>query len=204
MSGQAGLLLFGGAFDPPHRTHREILVAALGALPVQGGLVLPTGEHPHKGPAQTPIEARLELCDIAFGDVPGVAISDLDARRDGPAFTVDTVRAIRQTHPGHRLFWIVGADNLYCLRDWREHHALLELATLATVPRSDYPITRQVLLDQDLTEAEIESILTWVLPFEPDTVSATGVRAALAAGQTPPELDPQVADRIRSLGLYTG
>ena len=204
MSGQAGLLLFGGAFDPPHLTHREILVAALSALPVHKGLVLPTGEHPLKGAARAPSDARLELCELAFDGLPSVAVSDLDVNRDGPAFTVDTVRAIRRSHPDHRLFWIVGADNLHCLGEWREHHELLKLASLATVPRADYPITRDVLAGQDLSATEIESVLAWVLPFEPDRVSASGIRAALASGTVSTELDPRVADRIRDLGLYAG
>ena len=63
---------------------------------------------------------------------------------------------------------------------------------------------RDVLAGQDLSATEIESVLAWVLPFEPDRVSASGIRAALASGTVSTELDPRVADRIRDLGLYAG
>ena len=70
-----GMALFGGAFNPPHLTHRKIIAAAREQLPVQQVLVLPAGAHPHKQDGASdlaPPAARLELCQLAFGDLPYV------------------------------------------------------------------------------------------------------------------------------------
>lgn len=201
--GDDGLLLFGGAFNPPHRSHHRILTAALQALPVTGALVLPAGRHPLKDTAGLAADAaRLELCQLAFDDLPGVTISDLDLRAGGPAYTIDTVAQVQADHPGRRLFWLFGSDNLRILDQWHDHHALLRCATLVTFPRLGYPVERADLAALDLTEAEVDALLAHVLDVDADDINATEIRAALARDEAPPSLDPRVLGRIRQLGLY--
>lgn len=201
---QTGLLVFGGAFDPPHRTHRKILVAALSALPADRAVVLPAGRHPLKGDRITaPDAARLELCELAFGDLPEVTVRDLEMQREGVAYTVETLRELASEFPGRRLFLLIGSDNLRILDQWHDHHALLELATVVTVLRSGQPVDRASLEAQDLTATEIDDLLSWTIDAGADDVSATAIRAAVHAGENPAELDERVADRIRALGLYT-
>lgn len=200
-----GVLVFGGAFDPPHRTHRRLLVAALGQLPVDRAVVLPTGRHPLKGDRIVATNAaRLDLCGRAFGDLPGVTVRDTEMQRPGVAYTVDTLRDLAAEFPGRRLFFLMGSDNLHILDKWHDHHAVLELATVVTFPRTGYPIDRAVLEGQDLTAAEIHALVATSIEADTDDVSATAIRAALARGEIPPELDDRVADRIRELGLYNG
>ena len=204
MSGGTGVVLFGGAFNPPHLTHRRVLAAAMGALPVDRAIVLPAGRHPHKkgGADMAPDQARLELCQLAFGDLPGVSVRDLEQRRDGVAYSVDTVRELARELPGRPLFFLIGADNLCILDTWYDHHTLLELVTLVTWPRAGYPLDREELAHQDLSPTEIETLCSWVLDVAADGVSATAIRDALARGAKTPQLDPRVEERIRHLGLY--
>jgi nicotinate-nucleotide adenylyltransferase len=170
---------------------------------VSGALVLPTGRHPLKQSiGLAPDDARLELCRLAFGDLPGVEISDLDLRDGGPAYTVDTLRALAASHPGRPLFWLIGADNLRILDQWHDHHELLQRATLVTIPRAGFTIERAALQHLDLTTAEITTLLAHVLDVPADAVSATAIREQLRRGAAPAALDPRVLGRIEELGLY--
>ncbi len=189
MSG--GLALFGGAFNPPHLTHKKILAATKEQLPVTQVVVLPAGAHPHKQAADNDMAsaaARLELCALAFGDIPQVTIDDRELRREGLSYTVDTLRELHAEHPDQTLFWIIGADNLPLLRTWREPESILELCTLVTCPRKNHAANTA---GPGIT-----------LDFQPDDVSASAIRKALRSGHKPEGLDPRVLDRIRQLGLY--
>lgn len=184
-----GLALFGGAFNPPHLTHRKIIVAAKEQLPVQTVVILPAGAHPHKQtPAHqlAPADARLELCQLAFGDLPYVRIDDRELRRAGLSYTVDTLIELRNENPDTTLFWIIGSDNLPLLHTWRQPDRILELATIVTYPRKGHE----------------EAGPGITLEVTPDEVSASHIRAALRAGREPTDVDPRVLHRIKQLGLY--
>ncbi len=186
-----GLALFGGAFNPPHLTHRKIIAAAKEQLPVQEVVILPAGAHPHK---QTPehematAAARLELCHLAFGDIAYVTIDDRELRREGLSYTVDTLTELRNENPDATLFWIIGSDNLPLLGTWHEPDKILELATIVTYRRKGHETRPQ---GPGIT-----------LDVTPDEVSASGIREALRSRRQPREVDPRVLDRIRQLGLY--
>jgi nicotinate-nucleotide adenylyltransferase len=195
--------LFGGAFNPPHRSHHRVLRHAQTALPVSDTIILPTGRHPLKESTDlAPDAARMEFCKIAFQDLPDIRISDFDLLRPGPAYTVDTLSEMQSRFPGRTLFWLLGADNLRSLDQWHQHHQLITTATLVTFPRAGYQITRSELNTLNLSDHEMDTLLAHVLDVEADAVSATSIRAAIARGERPPEVDPAVMDRILELGLY--
>ncbi len=196
-----GLALVGGAFNPPHLTHRKIIAAAKELLPVDKVVILPTGAHPHKqepGHEMASAAARLELCHLAFGDIPRVVIDDREMRREGLSYTVDTLQEIHDENPEAALFWIIGSDNLPLLPTWRRPERILSLATLVIYPRKGHAASPGDLLPgRALPEG---AVLT--LDVTPDDVSATAIRNALRSGREPAGLDPRVLDRIHQLGLY--
>ncbi len=203
MTSSDGVLLFGGAFNPPHRSHHRVLRHAQATLPVSDTIILPTGRHPLKESSDLAADAaRMEFCQIAFQDLPDIQISDFDLLRPGPAYTVDTLSEMQSRFPGRPLFWLIGADNLRCLDQWHQHHQLLTTATLVTFPRAGYQITRSELNNLNLSDHEMDTLLAHILDVEADAVSATSIRAAIARGERPPEVDPAVMDRILELGLY--
>ncbi len=197
--------LFGGAFNPPHRTHERVIRAALAQLPIEEVVVLPCGSHPHKEDGGlAPAPARVELCHLAFDGIPGVRVDDWETRQTGLSYTVETVRYFREyVTAGERPYWIIGADNLTILPSWHRHHELLELAILVTCPRMGYPVDDKMLAEFDLNEAERAEILGHVLQVEADDVSASDLRQRLREhGDTSALLHPAVEQRIRELGLY--
>ncbi len=199
-----GLAIFGGSFNPPHRTHRRIVQAALAQLPIDEVLVMPAADHPHKRDRDmAPVEARLELCRIAFAAIHGAVVDDREARRAGPSYTVTTLADLAREHPGVPLWFVIGSDNLPLLPTWREHHRLLALARFATFPRLGAPVDEAALRALDLSRDELARLLAAQLQLEPDAVSATAIRERLRRGERDlAELDPEVEARILELGLY--
>ncbi|MCA8954021.1 MAG: nicotinate (nicotinamide) nucleotide adenylyltransferase [Planctomycetes bacterium] len=188
-----GIAVLGGAFDPPHRSHVRIATMARDHLPVGEVRVMPAGDHPHKqGGRLTPAHHRLAMCRLAFAAVPGVVVDDREIRRDGLSFTVETLAELAAEAPGRRLFFLVGSDNLPLLPSWREHHRLLELATVVTWPRRGYPIDPDRLAALDLSANERDELLAHVLPVAADDVAATTIRSQLGRGEPAPDLDPAV------------
>lgn len=201
---RAGIAVYGGAFNPPHRTHRRVCEAALAQLPVERLLVLPAGDHPWKRDGQLAAGAhRLAMCRIAFDGLPRVAIDDRELRRGGLSFTVDTLQELADEHPGRPLWFVIGADNLRQLPMWREHHRILQLARVATFPRIGWNVDAAALAGLDLTDDERASLLAGTLRLDPDAVAASDLRARLAHGERRiGELDPRVESYAVEHALY--
>ena len=111
--------IYGGTFSPVHNGH----VAAARAFMAQMWLdilyVIPTGLTPHKEMQGNATAAdRLEMLRLAFDDMEGVVVSDMEVRRAGKSYTVDTLRAL--SRPEDRLFLLCGTDMMLTLDSWRE------------------------------------------------------------------------------------
>ena len=198
------LAILGGAFNPPHSTHRRLVRAALEQLPVTQVLVLPSGDHPHKrGTDIAPAADRLAMARLCFADLPAAVVDDRELRRSGPSFTVDTLQELADEATDRQLWFLIGSDNLPLLPTWHQHHRLLALASVATFPRAGYEVAATDLDGLDLTPAQRESLLANRLELEPDAVSATDLRARLRRGQRHlPELEDSVEAYILEHHLY--
>jgi nicotinate-nucleotide adenylyltransferase len=103
-------------------------------------ILMPAGQPPHKPLGEDPgAEHRLELCRLAVAGDPRFEVSDLEVRRDGPSYTVDTLSALNSTAPDSELFLIVGGDVAAGLPTWHEPERVLSLATLAVAKRRGTP-----------------------------------------------------------------
>lgn len=128
--------LYGGTFDPPHLGHLVAASEACDLLRLDRLLWVPAAVHPLKcGRVRTPAPLRLEMARAAVADDPRFRADDLELRREGPSYTVDTLRQVRDRHPGAEIFFLTGADNLADLPRWREPDEIARIATLAVVTR---------------------------------------------------------------------
>lgn len=202
----AGIAVLGGSFDPPHHSHLRLARAAAASLKVDLVLVIPAGDHPHKRGKLTPAQHRLAMCQLAFAGLPKVVVDPREMRREGPAFTVDTLAELVAEYPGRRLFLLIGSDNLPLLPSWHDHHRLLQLATVVTYPRRGYPVSLASLRGLDLSPAEQRNLLDHVLAIPEEQVddqSASAVRTAVRAGSLAElQLPPGIAAYIAAHGLY--
>jgi len=181
--------VFGGEFDPPHLGHLAVVRAARDQLGLDRLLVVPTGRPPHRGASDTPSELRFRMAQLAFGDEPRVEVSRIELDRDGPSYTVDTLRGLALEGD---LVLIIGADQAKDMMEgrWRGTGEILRLASLAVAPRWD----STGVYGTDVTE----------LAMQPVDLSSTGVRSELRTGGGQDAVAPQVLELIRAQGLYGG
>ncbi len=198
------LAIFGGTFNPIHRGHVTVLAAAVLNLQLDRVLVMPTAVPPHKSnPDLAAGVDRLAMCRLALTDFPAAEISDLELRRQGPSYTIDTVRQVRRLAPEAELFLIVGADMLRDFHLWRQFGEILEEARLITLPRPGVELGRLPELRAALGDEAVEKILADVQTTPLVDVSSTEIRARLTAGREIDDLvPPVVAEYIREHGLY--
>ena len=132
--------ILGGTFNPPHLGHLACAQEAYIQLQLDEVLLIPTRTPPHKllrddpGPGH-----RLELCRLAVGSDDRFAVSDLEVRRDGPSYTVDTLEELHAIVQDSDLYLILGGDIATGLPQWREPERVLSLSTLAVVDREGTP-----------------------------------------------------------------
>lgn len=130
--------LLGGSFNPAHRGHRRISLAALDALALDEIWWLVSPGNPLKQSAgdMAPFAARLASAEqMARG--ARIRVSDFE-QRAGTRFTIDTVRALKLRYPQHRLIWLTGSDALANLHRWRDWRKLLRELPIAVIRRPGY------------------------------------------------------------------
>jgi nicotinate-nucleotide adenylyltransferase len=176
--------ILGGTFDPIHLGHLAAARAAMECAHLDRVLVVPTGEPPHRPPAVAGAEDRLEMSRLATADDERFEVSDIELRRTGASYTVETLRELRKLHPHDELFLILGWDAAKLLHTWHEPDEVRRLARVIVVtrPGSGAPATTTEILCERPT---------------PD-ISGSALRRSLAAGEPvgdrlPPEVESYIA-----------
>ena len=134
------IVLYGGSFNPPHLGHHEAAFTVYEELKPDIFYIMPDNIPPHKElePGCPTPEQRLELCRLAFADIPGAIVSDLEIRREGRSYTADTVRDLRSQYPTDELYLIMGTDMLLCFEEWYQAEYLMEQCILTVLARADH------------------------------------------------------------------
>lgn len=191
--------IFGGTFDPPHLGHVTVARDVADALALDHVLWIPARVSPHKlGRAVSPPAARLDMLEAAASQDPRFQVSQVELEREGPSYTVDTLRDLRARWPAAELFLILGADQLRAFASWRDPEEILRMATLALMDRDGDDAARAAP-DLPGMERAVHVPVTRV------DVSATEVRAAVAAGRDVSGMvPPGVLAVMEREGLYRG
>jgi nicotinate-nucleotide adenylyltransferase len=181
-----GVVLYGGAFDPPHLGHVAVAAAARERFGVERLVVL-VNELPAHRSVHASAEDRLTLARAAF---PGD-----DVRLDPHPHTVELLRAEHFDDP----VFVIGADQFRNFLSWSEPAEVLERTRIAVAARPGFP---QVALDGVLGQLDRpEQVLFFEI--EPNPAASTVVRAGVAAGEPLDQLVPAaVAELISERGLY--
>jgi len=193
--------LFGGTFDPPHVGHLVLAECARDRLLLDEVRFIPAGEPPHKrGRPITRTATRLAMVRLAVRGNRAFVVSTLEARRHGPSFTVETLRAVASESPRARLYLLMGADSLDEFDTWREPEAILRFATLAVAERPGRDRGRRVPRGLRAPRGRI----AWLDNAE-IAVSSSLVRARVRARRSIRYLVPEpVAAYIARHRLYRG
>lgn len=204
---QTRLGIFGGSFDPVHLGHLHVAQAAVRAFALDRVCFVPAAEPPHKpGKRLAPGQDRLEMVRLAIAGCPGFSASELELAREGPSYTVDTLRQL-PAHlglEGAQLYLLLGSDNLPDLPRWHRGREILQLAHPVTVLREgDDPEAILQALAREVEPELLERIRSGFLLLEPRSGRATLLRQRLRRGELAgDDLDPRVAAYIEERGLY--
>lgn len=130
-----GTAVLGGSFNPVHYGHLLLADEVLELLGVDRVLFVPAGVPPHKtAHSLAPAADRYAMVELAIAGHPRFEVSDIELRRAGPSYTVDTVEALAR--PGEELFLVIGSETFLDLLSWREPRRIARLACLCVVPRA--------------------------------------------------------------------
>jgi len=185
--------LFGGSFDPVHLGHLLVARAAHEEAGLDRLFFLPAAQSPFKPEARpAPAAERLRWLRLALAGNTMAEVDDLEIRRGGLSYTIDTARAYAQKYPKAELFYLIGADQTGQLHLWREAAELARLVQFLIIPRPG--------------EAPVELAAPFrgrLLHGVPVGVSSTEIRARLKAGLSIAHLTPPaVAEALVNNRLY--
>lgn len=139
--------ILGGTFNPPHNGHLLIANEVLSDLQLDEIWFMPNHEPPHKKrPESVNDEERLKMLKLAIDGNPAFSIQAIELDREGPSYTVDTMKMIDTEHKDHQFYFIIGADMIEYLPKWHKIDELVNLVQFVGVQRpsyshqTDYPV----------------------------------------------------------------
>jgi len=181
--------IFGGTFNPIHVGHLLLAETARETLQLDRVVFIPTGQPPHKHIKELlPGPVRLELVQLAIRDQPAFVASDIELQRDGPSYSIETVRILKQQLPKAKLFLLMGEDMLSVR--WLAWDALTQLCTIVVAHR------------HGSTPARRGRHVKW-LPMPQVEIASSEIRARRKAGRSIRYLVPAAVQRyIEQHQLY--
>lgn len=200
------IAFLGGTFDPVHNGHLHAARMVAQALSCPVRLVL-SAEPPHRVQPQASPEQRWALLELACADEAGLEADDIELRRGGPSYTIDTLKALRLRHGDEPLSWIIGTDAFNEIHTWRRWREVLGFGHLLVLQRPGTALNGTALdfhrehRCPDLERRPAGGIRLLDEAMLP--VSASAVRALIAKGGDAGHLLPEgVTTYIRRHGLY--
>ena len=175
------LVLFGGAFDPLHNGHTDIVDHVITTYPHDLLALVPTGEPVHKQRAFFSNHIRLMMLQSVFENYSNVVIDDYEIKMKKPSYTIDTVSYLRQQYSADEISLVVGFDQLYQFHRWREHETILKSCKLVVVLRKGINHDRLFgLFPEELMPYKDSIIIHETYPAE---ISSSRLRLMLKKGE---------------------
>lgn len=185
--------IYGGSFDPVHLGHLLVAQAVMEELGLDKLFFVPAAQSPFKMENEiAPAQIRLQWLRLALAGRTNCEIDEQEIRRGGISFAIETVRDYAKRFPKAKLFYLIGADNISRLNDWRGANELAKLAEFVAIPRPG------------------ETVAEFPKPFRgkmlkgfPLAISSSQIRARVKAGLSVKNLVPaSVAEAIHNNKFY--
>lgn len=207
--GPRAIGVFGGTFDPVHNGHLRIALDARELLGLDEVRLIPLAHAVHRDQPETPPQLRLAMLQAAIGGRADLVCDDREMQRQGPSYTVDTLRSLRQDYPAASLCLLLGDDAFAGFAAWREPLEILAIANIAVLQRPGgqppHGPALAKILEGRVTD-RLESSRSGQVRFCTVTqldIASSDIRQRLAAGRSADFLlPPAVIDLIRRHDLY--
>ncbi|HSP65301.1 MAG TPA: nicotinate (nicotinamide) nucleotide adenylyltransferase [Candidatus Deferrimicrobium sp.] len=191
--------VLGGTFDPVHLAHLALATGTRDAIGAREAWLVPARTPALRGDPVAPPHLRLAMLETAVRAIDDLRVVDVELRRAGTSYTIDTLEALRVSHPADEPWWVVGADAARHIHEWHRSEELLAVLRLVVVQRAGSPH----LDDAEARGLGLDRERTIVLDLTPPAISASEVRRRVARGEPITTLVPRaVADIISASGLY--
>jgi nicotinate-nucleotide adenylyltransferase len=187
--------ILGGAFDPPHKAHVAMAEAAIAQFHLDELIVIPTGNAWHKPRDLSSGEHRAAMARLAFSHLRQARVDEIELHREGPSYTIDTLRSLADQFTDAQFFLLIGEDQGKALATWREIGEIAQRAIICVADREMSGLSDSAAPSHDIPTQALK------LPNLPH--SATQIRERVAQGQVIDALvPPTVALYIQSHHLY--
>lgn len=191
--------IFGGTFNPPHVGHVAAAKAFLEQAHLDELIIMPAFIPPHKEfDSVVSCEQRLEMCKIAFSDIPGTNVSDLEIVRQGKSYTYLTLQEL--TSEDVEFYFLCGTDMILTMDNWRNPEIIFSLANICYIRREKDEDTT-ALIDKKCREYSIKYNAT-VIPIDADVIEISSSEIRTNPDKASKYLSQNVIDYIELAGLY--
>ncbi|MGB7918555.1 MAG: nicotinate-nucleotide adenylyltransferase [Desulfobacterales bacterium] len=216
--------LFGGTFNPVHIGHLRAALEVVEKFPLDECYLVPSATPPHKAAGDlVDANIRYDMIYRAVAGQAGLKVSDIELKRAGPSYTVDTIRLFRETLPkSDRLYLIVGLDAFLELDTWKSYRTLLKSVAFIVMSRPERGLERssdrwralndflRQVISEEYTGSEERSVFSHpqLMPIHVINVtmldiSSSRIRKLIRSGCSVRYLLPaEVLDIVHSRGLY--
>ena len=194
--------IYGGTFSPPHIGHISAARAFAEQMELDELLIIPALLPPHKTiDYEDHPEKRFRMCELAFGDIKCAEVSDIELRREGKSYTVDTLKAL--SAEGRELFLLCGTDMILTLDAWRDPDGIFSLCTPVYIRRESDLDTDGAIENKLAQYKEKYGVDVPNVSVSPIELSSSEVRLAVKNGEDVSALvTAPVAQYIKEEGLY--
>ena len=216
--------LFGGTFNPIHMGHVQVIREVKEGFDLDKIFIIPSALPPHKETAGIiDVLDRIEMIRLAFSDDPDFMVSDVELKRSGFSYTIDTVRHFKSILPENaKLFFIVGLDAFLEVNTWKSYKDLFLLIPFIVMSRTTtgqrdtvlqwknlgrylksrisdrykYSVSRSCFIHDEKQPVSLFEVT-------PVDISSTEIRECVRKGRTIKSLVPEIVeDLIKTKGLY--
>jgi len=195
--------ILGGTFNPIHNGHIDMALNIKNEFDLESVVLMPAGSPPHKKGASeiAPAQTRLQMAVLCALECEGLRVSDIEVKREGFSYTVDTMRELTQKYKDTDFYFIIGSDSLFDLESWKEIGELCRLTKFICVRRQEHDkleVAAEAARMKEKYNAEISiSRLSGLY------VSSSYIRRRVAEGKSISDFVPaSVEEYINASGLY--
>jgi nicotinate-nucleotide adenylyltransferase len=164
--------ILGGAFNPPHIGHLVLATQILERVKLDKVFFIPTNISPHKESENVSADDRLKMVQLAVSDNKAFKVLDLEIKRGGVSYTIDTIKELKSKYPGDEFYLIIGSDLANNFSSWKDSKELDRIAKIVVAQRDNYPLKIEndfivVNITQiDLSSSQIRELIKKEKPID--------------------------------------
>lgn len=195
--------IMGGTFNPIHNGHLFLAEHAYDQAKLDYILFMPTMNPPHKADIDVlSAEHRLNMVKLAIKDNPNFVLSDIELNRPGITYTSDTLKILKEKEPDTEFYFIVGADSLMMMTQWKDPQTVFNLSILVAGGRENYSLEQLRKQANYLEKTYNGKIILLDMPYI--GISSELIRKRIAKNKSVRYYVPdEVLDYIKRHNLYT-